>query len=93
MTEFLQSQGCRRQVMARYFNSEDKGVDYRATDSIFCDQCSAKVVGKSNVVKQRTAHAHNRDTDVDDEKDEEIPGSQLVAARLRKIVEANKRVI
>ena len=45
------------------------------------------------MVKQRTAHAHNRDTDVDDEKDEEIPGSQLVAARLRKMVEANKRVI
>ena len=48
MTEFLQSRGCRRQVMARYFDGEDKGVDCRATDSIFCDRCSVNVVDRSH---------------------------------------------
>jgi superfamily II DNA helicase RecQ len=37
MTEFLQVKGCRRQIIAKYFNGETEGVDYRSTDSILYD--------------------------------------------------------
>jgi superfamily II DNA helicase RecQ len=37
MTEFLQVKGCRRQVIAKHFEGETEGVNYRSTDSVLCN--------------------------------------------------------
>jgi superfamily II DNA helicase RecQ len=41
MTEFIQSAGCRRQVLGRHMDGEGGGSSCGETDSVFCDRCRA----------------------------------------------------
>lgn len=43
MTEFIQSQGCRREVIGFQMDGEIE-IDCMKTDSVFCDQCQARKV-------------------------------------------------
>ena len=43
MTEFIQSQGCRRQVLGRYMDGEEGGSSSCSQmDGVFCDRCRTK---------------------------------------------------
>jgi superfamily II DNA helicase RecQ len=52
MTEFIQSRGCRRQVLGRYMDGESDGSSCSQTDSVFCDRCKMKTRGMGKVEVQ-----------------------------------------
>lgn len=88
MTEFIQYSGCRRQVMAKYFDceSESTRVDCIATDSIMCDRCKFNSFGQGRQVINQSVEADRTENDTPIE----ISGSQLIAGKLRQGIEADE---
>jgi superfamily II DNA helicase RecQ len=96
MTKFLQVKGCRHQVMAKHFDSETEGVDCRSTDSILYDWCMVglrrpRAPGQEH--EEITDKCRNEvDSEVGQETSNEVRGSEMIAGKLRELVEADELV-
>lgn len=96
MTEFLQVKGCRRQVMAKHFDGETEGVDCRSTDSILCDWCRVNVrrpmIPGCEHEEITDKCKDEGDRGVGPEASNEVPGSEMIARKLKDLVEADELV-
>jgi hypothetical protein len=96
ITEFLQVKGCRRQVIAKHFDSKTKGVDCRSTDSILCDWCIVslrrpRAPGQEH--EESTDKYRNEvDSEIGQEASNEVRGSEMIAGKLQELVEADELV-
>jgi hypothetical protein len=96
MTEFLQVSGCRRQVMAKYFDGEMEGADCRSTDSILCDWCCVNLRRPTALGYQneeiRGEYNDAVSSEAAPETSREVRGSQMIAGRLKELAEADELV-
>ena len=96
ITEFLQVKGCRRQVIAKYFDSETEGVDYRNTDSILYNWYIVglhrpRVPGQE--YKEITDKYGNKvNSEIGQEASNEVRNSEIITGKLRELVEADELV-
>ena len=96
MTEFLQVKGCRRQVKAKYFDGETEGIDCRSRDSILCDWCKVslrrpRTPGRA-YAEIRDACRDEVDSEAGQEASDEVRGSEMIAGKLKELVEADELV-
>lgn len=73
MTEFIQSRGCRRQVLSRYMDGETSGSSCSQIDGVFCDRCKVTRPPAASPVTIVTSP----------KEEEEESGSQVIARRLQ----------
>lgn len=73
MTEFIQSRGCRRQVLSRYMDGETSGSSCSQIDGVFCDRCKVTRPPAASPVTIVTSA----------KEEEEESGSQVIARRLQ----------
>jgi hypothetical protein len=92
MTEFLQVKGCRRQVMAKYFDGETEGVDCRSTDSILCDWCKVSLRRPRAPGYQHKGIRDEVGSEAEQEASNEVRGSEMIASRLKELVEEDELV-
>jgi hypothetical protein len=92
MTEFLQVEGCRRQVIAKYFDGEPEGVDCRSTDSILCDWCKVSLRRPGVAGYQHKERGGEVDSTAEEGASNEVRGSEMIAGRLKELVEADELV-
>lgn len=87
MTEFLQSTGCRRQVLAWYFDGEESGSDCKSTDSVYCDRC--KIPGPRQVGGDRGGEVETGEV----QEETEVQGSQVIAGKLQELAAEDEMLI
>lgn len=86
MTEFIQSQGCRRQVLGRHMDSEVGGSSCGETDSVFCDRCQ--------ISRRRGANIVAKEDEVEQEGEgEEVRGTTVIEQRLKEVQAAQEQMI
>lgn len=87
MTKYIQSQGCRRQVLGRYMDGEGEGISCSQTDSAFCDRCRrSSRPGASTNVKEDEVQAK-------EEQGEEMMGAGLIEQRLKEVQASHEQMI
>jgi hypothetical protein len=82
--------------MAKYFDGETEGIDCRNMDSILCDWCMvslyrSRVPGQE--YKESIGKCRNKvDSKVGQEASNEVQGSEMIAGKLKELVEVNELV-
>ena len=88
MTEFIQSKGCRRQVLGRHMDGERAEGSCSQTDSVYCDRCrTARRPGAARAIAQDQSQAQ------EEEEEEAVKGSQVIEHRLREVQAAHEQMI
>jgi superfamily II DNA helicase RecQ len=84
MTEFIQTKGCRRMILGRYFDGEEHGsIDCRQMDWVFCDFCNVRS-HQERVLKLLEEQGEEQEQGKDEDQDQgagsdkEISGRELI---------------
>ena len=96
MTKFLQIKGYQYQVIAKYFDSKIKGIDYKSTDSILYNQY---IIGlhRPRVPKQKYKEITDKyknevNSKVKQETSNEVQNSEIITGKLRKLIKTDELV-
>lgn len=71
LTEYLESSGCRRAVLARHLDGDLEGADCVTTDSIPCDRCHG-LVGQGSGSGEDSIEAIHQAHQLDAQRDEQL---------------------
>lgn len=89
MTEFIQTRGCRRQVLSRYMDGQASGTSCSQTDSVLCDWCKVHRQPSASVDVPTTIISNPEE----EAKEEEVRGSQVIARRLQEMEASQERML
>jgi superfamily II DNA helicase RecQ len=89
MTEFIQSTGCRRQVLSRHMDGEESGSSCSQTDSVFCDRCrtTSRPRGRIKVEADEVPIQEQR------ENEPQATGSEVIQQRMAEVAASQEQMI
>jgi superfamily II DNA helicase RecQ len=79
MTEFIQSRGCRREVLGRYMDGVVEGASCRQIDGVFCDRCRTRSGPAASILV-----AEDRVEVEGPGVEEEVSGARVIGQRLKE---------
>lgn len=91
MTEFIQSKGCRREILAHYMDGGDEQSSCSESDGVFCDRCR---VNKRHLPDPKQKEVRKEvEVEVENEEEEVISGAELIANKLQELEASQEGMI
>jgi superfamily II DNA helicase RecQ len=90
ITEFIQGQGCRRQVLGRHMDGDQDGSSCSQTDSVFCDRCRMRSRARGQIQEASRKEEQGMDTR---EEREAIKGADIIQGRLGQVQASQKQMV
>lgn len=89
MTEFIQGQGCRRQVLGQYMDGDPDGSSCSQTDSVFCDRCRVRSRARGHIQE-----ASRDEPGIDPREEREvIKGADIIQGRLGQVQASQEQMV
>jgi superfamily II DNA helicase RecQ len=91
MTEFIQGNGCRRQVLGRHMDGDRDGGSCSQTDSVFCDRCRMSSRARGHV--QEGLREEQEQATTEENEAEAITGADVIQRRLVQAQASQEQLI
>lgn len=89
MTEFIQGQGCRRQVLGRHMDGDQDGSSCSQTDSVFCDRCRMGSRARGPIHEESREEPGIKVV----EESDAIQGADIIQRRLGRVQASQEQMI